>query len=173
MRSIRGIDPTGIMNKKELPKRKSIHLNNFNYKGNSFVYFVTICTFKKNNHFEIDGLAKLIAEDLIYRKDVLKQIDLICYCIMPNHLHLLMNLSESYEKDLLNWVKTFKRYTSKIIKEKHEIDNLWQRGFYEHVLRNNESIIEKANYIMENPIRKEIVKEVGDYPYSQIFYEPL
>ena len=161
------------MNKKKLPKRKNIHLKNFNYKGSSFVYFVTICTFKKNNCFKNERLAKLIVGDLIYRKDVLKQIDLICYCIMPDHLHLLMSLSENYEKNLLNWVKTFKRYTSKITKEKHKIDNLWQRGFYEHVLRNHESIIDKAIYIMENPIREEIVKEVNDYPYSQIFYKPL
>lgn len=86
---------------------------------------------------------------------------------------MLLSLSESYESNLLNWVKTFKRYTSKIIKEKYQITNLWQRSFYEHILRNNESIVEKAIYIMENPIRKEIVKEVGDYPYSQIFYNSL
>ena len=86
------------MNKNKLPKRKSIHLKNFDYKGNSYVYYVTICTFQKNNYFKDERLAKLI------------------------------------ESDLLNWVKTFKRYTSKIIKEKYEINDLWQRGFYEHVL---------------------------------------
>ena len=117
------------MNKKKFPKRKSIHLKNFNYKGNSFVYFVTICTFKKNDYFKDERLAKLIVGDLIYRKDVLKQIDLICYCVMPNHLHLLILLSDNYKSDLLNWVKTFKRYTSKIVKEKYEINDLWQRGF--------------------------------------------
>lgn len=161
------------MNKNKLPKRKSIHLKNFDYKGNSYVYYVTICTFQKNNYFKDKRLAKLIEGDLIYRKDVLEQINLICYCVMPNHLHLLLSLSENYESDLLNWVKTFKRYTSKIIKEKYEINDLWQRGFYEHVLRNNELITKKAIYIMENPIRKEIVKEVDDYPYSQIFYNSL
>jgi len=92
---------------------------------------------------------------------------------MPNHLHILMSFSKEYKGDLLNWIKTFKRYTSKTIKEKFEINSFWQRGFYEHILRSNESIIEKAIYIMENPIRKGIVKEVDEYPYSRIFYEPL
>ncbi|MDA3812898.1 MAG: transposase [Candidatus Cloacimonetes bacterium] len=161
------------MEKDKFPKRKNIHLKNFDYKGNSHVYFVTICTFKKNNYFNEEKHAKLITEELIYRKDILKQVDLICYCIMPDHLHLLMSFSENYKSDLLNWVKTFKRFTSKIIKEKYKLNDLWQRGFYEHILRNNESIINKAIYIMENPIRKEIVKKVNEYPYSQIFYDPL
>ena len=84
-----------------------------------------------------------------------------------------MSLSQEYESDLLNWVKTFKRYTCKIIKENKGITKVWQRGFYEHILRSNESIIYKAIYIMENPLRKEIVKEVNEYPFSKIFFEPL
>jgi|AntAceMinimDraft_16_1070373.scaffolds.fasta_scaffold00253_5 REP element-mobilizing transposase RayT len=173
MRSIRGIDPTKIMKKNKLPKRKIIHLKNFNYKGNAFVYFVTICTYQKNYYFEDEKLAKLIEEELIYRHDVLKQINLTCYCIMPNHLHILMSLSEGYKRNLLNWVKTFKRYTSKVTRENYGLINLWQRGFYEHILRSSDSILKKAIYIMENPIRKGIVKEVDEYPFSRIFYEPL
>lgn len=77
------------MNKNKLPKRKRIHLKNFDYKGNSFIYFVTICTFKKNNYFKDEKLAKLIERDLIYRKDILEQIDLICYCHCPKVMRVI------------------------------------------------------------------------------------
>jgi len=51
------------MGTNKLPKRKIIHLKNFNYKGDSFTYFVTICTYHKNCYFKDEKLTKLIEEE--------------------------------------------------------------------------------------------------------------
>ena len=68
-------------------------------------------------------IAEIIINELKFRKDELKEINLICYCIMPDHLHLLLSFAESYSKS------------------------------------------------MENPLRKALVENVDDYPFSEIFYE--
>ncbi len=42
---------------------------------------------------------------------------------------------------------------------------VWQREFFDHVLRSDESAQSKAQYICENAVRKGLVKEVDDYPW--------
>jgi hypothetical protein len=42
---------------------------------------------------------------------------------------------------------------------------LWQRSYYEHVLRNEESTLDVARYILENPVRAGLATRVEDYPY--------
>jgi hypothetical protein len=41
----------------------------------------------------------------------------------------------------------------------------WQRDFFEHRLRSDESWREKANYILANPVRKGLVAEISQWPY--------
>ncbi len=43
--------------------------------------------------------------------------------------------------------------------------HIWQREFFDHVLRSDESAQAKAQYICENPVRKGLVKELDDYPW--------
>jgi putative transposase len=44
----------------------------------------------------------------------------------------------------------------------------WQRDFFEHRLRSDESYREKADYILANPVREGLVKEVKDWSYKFI-----
>jgi putative transposase len=41
----------------------------------------------------------------------------------------------------------------------------WQHDFFEHRLRQEESLHEKADYILANPVRAGLVKEIEDWPY--------
>ena len=43
---------------------------------------------------------------------------------------------------------------------------IWQRGFFDHVLRNDESYEDKWNYVRENPVRAGLVTKADDWPYS-------
>jgi putative transposase len=47
-----------------------------------------------------------------------------------------------------------------------ELPKLWQPGFFDHILRSNESYGEKGNYVRENPVRAGLVKSGGDWPYQ-------
>ncbi len=151
----------------KITKRKTIHLKDFEYTNDNYVYFVTICAENKQHYFVDNKITKIIEDELEFRR-ITKEINLLCYCIMPDHLHILLSLTEDYHKSLQNWVSAFKRYTTRVVNELFGIKPLWQKNFYDHVVRKEESLLKIAEYIVNNPVRKGIVSEWEEYPYSKI-----
>ena len=133
--------------KRQIKQRKPIHLRNFDYKGSACVYFITMCTANKQSYFQNDKIARVIVDELEYRRTV-KEIRLFCYSVMPDHLHILLSLTEAYQKRLQNWVSAFKRFTARAVNRLFGIKPLWQRNFYEHIVRKEESLLEIAEYIL-------------------------
>jgi len=153
-----------------LNTRKQIRLKSFDYKNDYSVYFVTICTADKESYFSNKSVAKEMIDALMHRNKI-NEIRLYCYCLMPNHLHILISLGSSYSKRLNNWIAAFKRYTSKIARDNFNINPLWQVNFYDHVIRKEESLLDVAEYLLNNPVRKGFVKKWSDYPYSKLIDE--
>jgi putative transposase len=149
------------------PNRKQIHLKQFDYSQKGFVYYITICTQNKMNYFSDNKITQIIKDEIKFRVEK-KEILPYCYCIMPDHMHMLLSLGSLYEKRLHDWIIAFKRYTARVAKNKFKIQPLWQRDFYEHIIRREESLIQKAEYIVNNPVREGIVEEWEDYPHSWI-----
>jgi putative transposase len=81
---------------------------------------------------------------------------------MPDHLHLLL-VGEEYSP-LTRFMKLFKQKSSFIFKKSHG-DPLWQKSYYDHVLRKEEALEEVALYIYNNPVRKGLVTDYKDYPF--------
>ena len=79
-----------------------------------------------------------------------------------------MALREDYGKSLQNWVAAFKRYTARVVNMMFEVSPLWQRNFFDHVIRKEESLIRVAEYILQNPVRKGIVPDWGEYPFCRL-----
>jgi REP element-mobilizing transposase RayT len=79
---------------------------------------------------------------------------------------MLLSLGSLYEKRLQDWMIVFKRYTARMVKNEFKIQQLWQRDFHDHIIRRKESLIQKAEYIVNNPVREGIVEEWEDYPHS-------
>ena len=151
--------------------RKRLHLKDFDYRGSSYVYFVTMCTANKQPYFLDSRMAKIIEDEMTFRKEK-KEIKLFCYCIMPDHLHLLFSLTSDFQKRLQDWVSAFKRFTAKASFALYDVRPLWQKNFYDHVVREDESLLEIAKYIIQNPVRKGIVSKWESYPYSRMV-DPL
>ncbi len=154
-----------------LPKRKQMHLTDFDYSNKDMVYFLTLCTYGNQSYFKDPKAAQQIAYEIDYRAHVAKEVEVFVYCIMPDHLHLLMKLKEGYGKTLHNWVAAFKRYSARIFSEMYKIKPLWQTNFYEHIVRKDESVNKIAEYIVNNPVRKNIVSDWQRYCFSQIDYD--
>jgi putative transposase len=83
--------------------------------------------------------------------------------VMPDHVHWLLQLSG--QLSLSQVMRHFKGLAS------HEINLLkdsrapvWQKGFHDHALRSDESLERVARYIVENPLRAGLVKQLADYP---------
>ena len=152
--------------------RKPLRLIDFEYKGDSYAYFLTLCASHNRSYFADERVAKVIENELEFRK-MKGEIARYCYCIMPDHLHLLLSLTDNFDKRLQDWVSAFKRYTSKAISELVGIRPLWQKNFYDHIVRKEESLIKIAEYIVNNPVRKGIVDDWEEYRHSKIFDDLL
>ena len=83
---------------------------------------------------------------------------------MPDHLHALLEaLDES--ADLVKCVAMFKQRTAHRFRRSDRA-GLWQSGFYEHVLRDDEASLAVTAYILANPIRAGLCQNIADYPFS-------
>ena len=70
---------------------------------------------------------------------------------------------------ILDQVGTFKRFTTTQIWWKQGgAGRLWQRSSYDHVIRYNKSVEPVVHYVLNNPVRKGLVRDWEDYPYSAI-----
>lgn len=152
--------------------RKSTRLKGFDYSSNG-AYFITICTEKRKNIlFSIveEGfpLLKLKTYGEITDKWInglpckYPDITVDRYVIMPNHIHLLLSISKENRRgdpsstvvSAIGWLKYH------ATKEINEIRNalgekVFQRSFYDHIVRNYEDFCEIYEYIENNPCKWE------------------
>ncbi len=154
--------------KEMLPQRKQIHLKSFNYSDCDSVFFVTLCCYAKQQYFVRPEITKIIIEEIDFRVKCAPEVTVFTYCVMPDHVHLLLKLRKEYGKSLHNWVAAFKRYTTRVIGIQFGVRSLWQKNFYEHVVRKEESLEKIAEYIVNNPVRKGLVDDWEKYSYSKI-----
>jgi len=148
-----------------LPERKPINLPQPNYRGERF-YFVTICCHQKRQLFNgparCQWLIKALAEE-----SAACHFTIHAYCVMPNHVHFLAQGLDA-ESDLLHFLKCPKMKTSRTYFESTG-QKLWQRRFFDHILRPNEPPESVAWYIWLNPVRRGLVPSARNYPYSGSF----
>ena len=83
---------------------------------------------------------------------------------MPDHLHLLLQ-GNGPGASLPKFVRDFKQPSAHAFRPRHGVP-LWQRSYYDHVLRKDEDILSAARYIFENPVRKGMIEEFTAYPFS-------
>jgi putative transposase len=142
-------------------KRKNNRLDLQLYKGIR-AYFVTICTKDQQSVF-VD--AKIISEQIKILNSCCEKsnFSVWTYCFMPDHLHLLLIGEEN--SDLVKFIRTYKQLSGYGYK-KTTGKNLWQKSFYDHILRKEENVPEVIKYILENPVRKGLVEYFADYPFS-------
>ena len=82
---------------------------------------------------------------------------------MPDHVHLVLEgLSDS--SDLRRFVRDWKQRTAFEYRKTTGRD-LWQRGYFDHVLRADEDTDIVARYVLTNPVRAGLVADVKDYRY--------
>ena len=148
---------------KSYGKNRSQRLRYFDYSHPYYTYFVTMDTRKRNPYFIKTSTAKMVFENIKYYSYASKY-DLIAACVMPDHIHFLIQAREN-AKDLRNLVRDFKKYTTKKSWELGIKGKLWQRGYYEHIVRKNESIFVISEYILNNPTKAGLIENRGNYPF--------
>jgi putative transposase len=142
-----------------LPIRKNIRLKHYDYSTNGY-YFVTICT---HTHKSLLSRNENVIEDIIKSLPLkFPGVNIDYYVLMPSHVHIIFVLQES-KISLPEVVRTFKALATKNTGMKR----LWQRGYYEHVIRNDRALYKIREYIQNNPLA-EILKFNQFYTEKQM-----
>ena len=123
------------------------------------LYFVTFATRDRERIPSLD-VAQAGLEQYAHRAIESFNVALGRYVIMPDHVHLFVRSGR--DVTLSSWIGGLKRAMSVTLKSRR----LWQPGFFDHILRTDESYGEKWNYVRNNPVRAGLVKNAGDWPYQ-------
>lgn len=162
-------------------RRRSTRLGGYDYRQ-SGIYFVTICTYHKAKLFGaiVDGdmayssLGKVVTEEWQHVAQARSNVHLDQYVVMPNHLHGILIIEDmcgsgaaqqhpagcasskgASAGSLGAIISQFKAAVSRrawsgLISRDQKI---WQRNYYDHIVRNEESFNDIRRYIVENPAR--------------------
>jgi REP element-mobilizing transposase RayT len=147
------------------PTWRRRRLANFDYCDPDHAYFVTMCARRGTAPFTDSRLAAEVVKTLYWLRSN-QGISLYAFCLMPDHLHLLLRLDASEGRVLGQVIGSLKQFTTKRSWQLGHTGHLWQARFYDHILRRSEDGASVAAYILDNPVRKGLVEDASVYPYS-------
>ena len=126
------------------------------------LYFVTFCTWHR---------AKILACDVVHAsfieyatQNLSRGIHTGRYVLMPDHIHLFVSPPRNLR--LENYVRLLKQHLNRALRVDLPNGRLWQPGFFDHLVRANESYRQKWEYVLQNPVRAGLVKAGQDWPYQ-------
>ncbi|MBO5837322.1 MAG: transposase [Oscillospiraceae bacterium] len=142
----------------ELPQRKRLRLQDFDYSQNG-AYFITVCTRDRKKI-----LSDIVGDDAhivpkpcgkVVEKYICNVPEITKYVIMPNHIHMLIEIgsgtmwaSSPTSGKVASIVRSIKTLTTKEIGA-----SVFQRSYYDHIIRNEQDYLEIWRYIDENPVK--------------------
>ena len=129
------------------------------------LYFVTFCTHERQRFLTKDGVHTAF---VLFAKRAEKTFNVAVgrYVIMPDHVHLFIRGDHNFR--LGPWIGALKQGLAKAAALSRPKGQIWEEGFFDHVLRSNESYRQKWN-VRENPVRAGWVKSAKDWPYQGEF----
>jgi len=148
--------------------RRPKRLQGFGYVGYQR-YSLCFCTHNRQRLFVADcTVAAALSQ--IQRTCEQNGFDLLAYCFMPDHVHLLVE-AVTPSADLRAAVSLMKQRSGYEFQKAFR-RSLWQGGYYERVLRNDQATRAVVRYIFENPVRAGLVERYQDYPCLGGKYSP-
>lgn len=147
-----------------MKNRHSIRLKGWDY-GSIGKYFVTIDTWHKIKYFGeiingtmiLNGFGKILDDEILNTPIIRKNIVIPVYQIMPDHVHLIINIEHGIAQNLGKIIRGIKMSTA--TKTKIEFCNkypIWQRNYYEMIIKNEFEYDRIEKYILNNPKKWEI-----------------
>lgn len=134
------------------------------------IYLLTAVTHNREALFS-DWPAASAAASSISSPELWKEARLLCWVLMPDHWHGLVELGES--ESLAGLMQSVKGHSSlhvnAVLKRTGPV---WMAGFHDRALRREEDLVEAARYVVANPVRAGLVRRAGDYPYWDAIWLP-
>lgn len=160
-------------------QRKANRLRNYDYSQNG-CYFITICT--KDKQCILSHIKNIGSDFHTCPKEIIKTpigcdfektlffiadkygVTVDNYIVMPNHVHLLLTFDNDYivhtsehgNPPVSKMIGEIKSYTTKLYRERENDGSLilWQRSFYDHIVRNETDFKNTWNYIQYNALKE-------------------
>ena len=171
-------------------RRRSVRLKDYDYSQEG-AYFVTICTYRKvcilgeivNAEMRLNKYGNTVSKCWLEIPRHFPNVEIDAFVIMPNHVHGIVNIvddcrgtacrapTEKFGRPTTRSLPTIIRsYKSAVTKRINVLCGtqdtcLWQRNYYEHVIRNEHDLNEIRQYILDNPVKWDMDE---NNPYSQI-----
>ena len=148
-------------------ERKSIRLKSFDYSSCG-AYFITICTADRRNHFwnnvgatigrpqdiQLTPYGKIVDDAINQIPKIYDSVFVDSYVIMPNHIHLILVIhADEHGRPMV--APTISRIVAQMkgCVSKRIGKSIWQKLFFDHIIRNKQDYEEHRKYIYENPLR--------------------
>ena len=164
----------------DIHHRRSIRLKGYDY-SQAGLYFITICTKNREHLFGqiengimiLNEFGEIANNEWSKTADIRDNVELLEYIIMPNHMHGIILLNDMDDRrgtarraptmqfgkpiprSLPTIIRAFKSAVTKqinILRNKPGMP-VWQRNYYEHIIRNEKSYYRIAEYIIYNPLK--------------------
>ena len=161
---------------------KSIRLKHYDYSSCG-AYYVTICTKNREHFFgdlvngkmELSEIGEIVLDEWIKTKQIRDYVRLDEFVVMPNHFHGIVIIENNvmsnvetcrgmslqkynrFSKPLANSISMIINHFKSAVKRwcnKNGCEHFeWQRGFYEHIIRDENGLNRIREYIINNPIQ--------------------
>lgn len=158
-----------------LQKRKPLRLAKYDY-SQSGIYFITLVAFKRGSIFssisqgkiKLTEYGNILKEEWLTTANLRKNVEIRGFVIMPNHFHALLSIhpelvgawrampeqrqfGKLQKNSLSSIVGGFKAAVSKRLHQVGFNGPVWQRNYYEHIIRDDRQLLIAQEYILNNP----------------------
>jgi len=150
----------------EKPHQQSLRGGRYDESG--LYYFLTTVTKERMKLLSEPAAADIVLDSLRWldRDD---RIMLITAVVMPDHLHFIACLKTDSLPRLMHSLKSYT--ANEINKALGRKGRVWERQYYERVIRDETSLNGIIQYCLENPVRKRLVSNYRDYKYWFCVYD--
>ena len=162
----------------DIHHRRSIRLPGYDYSQPG-AYFVTICIWQRDcllgdiedGNMLLNRYGEVVNFNWLNLTTVYPHIELDSFVIMPNHIHGIITI-KNWDKNhgLSEIMRGLKTFSARRINQLRAVSHIhvWQRGYYEHIVRDETTISKIQEYIINNPYRW----ETDEMHPSKKFYNP-
>lgn len=136
-------------------KRKNPRLKDYDYTLGGY-YFITICTADKKHYFgkivedkiQLSEIGKLAYNNIENLEKIYNVIKIDKFVVMPNHIHMILIIDKETDLTLSRIIKQYKEWITKTI-----MKPIWQKSYYDHIIRNEKDYYRIWKYIDENELK--------------------
>lgn len=169
--------------KSSKPTRRTIRLKDYDY-SQAGAYFVTLSAYNRQCQFgtiidsimNLSRIGEIVQSEWLRSESMRSEIELDEFVVMPNHLHGIILICDSVSsrqrahgraplhrkpKSLGSIVAGFKSATTRQVNANFNTPKrqVWQRNYFEHVIRNEDELMSIRQYIIDNPLKWELDRE--------------